>query len=184
MRSRRFIIAIALSAAANGFLTSPAQAFFGFGSDDTGKIGLDLNRGYDVNTVTTVSGKVISSPHKVDNEQVVAEIRSGNEIVSLTVGPSGYWDKNGIPLRANDDISAKGSRAQGKDGKTYVLTQKLSNRTTGKQIVLRNDKGEPAWTGADMSNSMRSGSSSGGSGMMRGGGGMMRSGGGGGMMRR
>lgn len=184
MRSRRFILAVVLSAAANGFLTGPAQAFFGFGSDGTEKIGLDLNRGYDVNTVTTVSGQVVSLPHKVGNEQVITEIRSGNEIVSLSVGPSGYWDKNGIPLRTNDEVSAKGSKAQGKDGKTYVLTQKLSNRTTGKQIVLRNDKGEPAWTGADVGNSMRSGSDSGGSGMMRGGGGMMRSGGGGGMMRR
>ena len=67
--------------------------------------------------------------------------------------------------------------AQGKDGKTYLMVQKLSNRTTGSRVALRNDSGGPVWSGQNgngmMSNSPAGGMQQGG-GMMRGGGGMMR----------
>ena len=86
----------------------------------------------------------------------------------------------------NDELSVKGSKAQGQDGKSYVLSQKIVNKTTGAQVELRNDKGEPAWS-ARNSSSNRMESPAGnmrnqGGDMMRGGGGMMW--GGGGMMRR
>ena len=104
----------------------------------------------------------------------------------MFVGHSTYWDKNGIAVHINDDISAKGSKAQGKDGKTYLLGQKLVNRTTGVQVELRNENGDGAWTGASIPGTTRMENSS--HGQMNQGGGMMRSGGnimrgGGGMMR-
>lgn len=158
-----------------------------FGSDDKGQSGLDFTSGYDINTVTTMSGRAISLPHVGEKNNVIVEIRSGNESLNICVGPGPYWEKQGIAINLNDELTVKGSRAQGKDGKSYLLTQKLVNRTTGAQMDLRSDKGEPAWSGPDMNNSMRSQSPAGGmrtqgGGMMRSGGGMMRSGGG--MMRR
>jgi hypothetical protein len=39
-----------------------------------------------------------------------------------------------------------GALAEGKDGKRYLLTQKLTNTTTGREIVLRNKEGVPAWS--------------------------------------
>ena len=154
-------------------------AFAGFfGSDDKGKSGLDFTGGYDINTVTTMSGRVISLPHRGEKENIIVEIRSGTESLNISVGPGSYWEKKGIAINLNDELIVKGSKAQGKDGKSYLLTQKLVNRTTGAQMDLRSDKGEPVWSRSDM-NSMRPESPAGGmrnqgGGMMRGGGGMRR----------
>ncbi|MBT0664263.1 DNA-binding protein [Geobacter pelophilus] len=157
-----------------------ALAGFGFGGDDTGKSGLDLNRGYDINTVTTMSGKVTTLPRQIEKEHVVIEIRSGHDPVSICVGPHAYWEAKGVLIKLNDELSVKGAIAQGQDGKTYLLAQKLMNKTTGTQVELRNEKGMPSWSGRNM-NAAGSGRTDGG--MRNQGGGMMR-GGGGGMMRR
>jgi hypothetical protein len=149
-------------------------------SDDTGKSGLDFNHGYDINTVSAVTGRAIAQPRPGEKENVFVEIKRGTESLNVSVGPASYWEKQGIAIHANDELSVKGSRAQGQDGKSYLLAQKLVNRTTGAQVDLRNDKGEPAWSGKGMAGSRSEGI---GSSMRNMGGGMMR-GGGGGMMRR
>jgi len=149
-----------------------------FAADAGGKSGLDLDRGYDVNTVATISGKVLSVPRVADKETVIIEITSGTEAVHLSVGPHSYWEKHGVALHPNDDITIKGSKAQGKDGKIYLLVKTLENRTKGSQVELRNDRGEAAWNGAHMRPTMNVRPAGGqrhqGGGMMRGGGGMMR----------
>ena len=178
MTTGRFPSIIAIVLLVHCLLVVTAFAGF-FGSDDKGKSGLDFNRGYDVNTVSTVSGRAVSLPHPGEKGNVLIEIKSGNETFNLSVGPGSYWGKKGIAINLNDELAVKGSKAQGLDGKSYVLTQKLVNRTTGAQVELRSENGEPAWSGRDM-NSMPERPAGG----MRGqGGGMMR-GGGGGMMRR
>ena len=156
----------------NFLLFGTAFAGFGFGGNDLGKSGLDFNKGYDVNTVTTVSGRVVSSPRTDKNEHVFVEVKAGGEIISLSLGPKSFWEKKEIALHPNDDITAKGSKAQGKDGKTYLMVQKLTNRTTGGQSVVRDERWGSAGSGRNASGMMPSGP----------GGGMMR-GGGGGMMR-
>ena len=183
----RFFSIIIWAVALNCLLIGTVFAGF-WGSDDKGKSGLDFNSGYDINTVSTMSGRVTSPPHPGEKENVIVEIKRGNETLNIGVGPGSYWEKNGIAINVHDDLSVKGSRAQGNDGKSYLLAQKLVNRTTGAQVDLRNEKGEPVWSGRNM-NSTRSGGpvgsmrNQGGEMMRSGGGGMMRSGGGG-MMRR
>jgi hypothetical protein len=181
MRPGHFVTRIILNTATICLLTASMSFGFSFGSDDRGKSGLDLNRGYDINTVTTVTGRVAALPQTGDRGGVTIAIISNSETVHLYVGPNSYWDKKGIPVRLNEDISAKGSKSQGKDGRTYLLAQRIVNRTTGAQVNLRNEKGEPGWLGADTTDHTPAASQGGG--MMRGGS-MMRSGGGGGMMRR
>mgnify|MGYP001344783202 CR=1 FL=1 len=156
----------------------PADAGFGFGSDDVGKSGLDLNQGYDINTVTTVAGRVVVAPRQGEKDQFIVEIASASGLVNVSIGPATFWQSKGVPVSLNDELSAKGSLAQGEDGKTYLLAQKLVNKTTGSQVELRNEKGVPSWSGRGMG-STRSGRSQGG--MRSHGGAMMR---GGGMMRR
>lgn len=177
MKLVRFSLICMMAIFLNCQLLGTASAGF-FGSDDKGKSGLDLISGYDINTVTTMSGRVISLPHSGEKENLILEIKSSNESLNISLGPGQYWEKKGIAVSVNDDLSVKGSKAQGRDGKTYILAQKLVNKTTGAQIDLRNDKGEPAWTGRNTSNKQM-GSPVGG--MRNQGGGMMRSGGG--MMR-
>ncbi|QEM68066.1 DNA-binding protein [Geobacter sp. FeAm09] len=164
----RFFSVVTLAIVLNGLLTGPAFAGFGFGSDAAGKSGLDFARGYDVNTVTTVTGRVVSSPQAGEKEHIFVDVKAGGEIISLNLGPKSFWEKKEIPLHPNDDITAKGSKAQGKDGKTYLMVQKLTNKTTGSQTALRNDQGRAAWSGWNSGGMMQGG------GMMRGGGGMMR----------
>ncbi len=173
MRIDRFPPVITLAVVLNCLFIGTSFAGFGFGGDDLGKSGLDFNKGYDVNTVTTVSGRVASSPRTDENGHVFVDVRTAGETISLNLGPKRFWEKQEIPLRPNDVIAAKGSKAQGQDGKTYLLVQKLANRTTGANAVVRNERGGAGWSGGNMGGMMSNGP----------GGGMMR-GGGGGMMRR
>ncbi|TSK07919.1 MAG: DNA-binding protein [Geobacter sp.] len=181
MSYRRFTLTLILSIFLSGLAGNASAGFLGFGSEEKGKTGLDFNRGYDLNTVGIVNGHVMSLPHAVENEQYAFEIQTGTGPVNVTVGPGSYWQKSGIALRINDEISAKGAKAQGQDGKQYLLTQKLVNRTTGTTAELRSENGAPVWSGKNSGSSgFRSQDGRFGGGFMRGGG-MM---GGGGMMRR
>lgn len=177
MAKGRFSSIMTLVIVLNCLLVGPALAGFGFGGNDEGKSGLDFNKGYDVNTVTTVSGHVASPPRSGEKGYIFVEIKAGAEAVNLSLGPGSFWNEKEFPLHQNDEIIAKGSKAQGKDGKTYLMVQKLTNRTTGAQTVVRNELGVSAWSGRNESG-MRSNGPAGAmmrdGGMMRGGGGMMR----------
>jgi hypothetical protein len=154
--------------------------FAGFwNSDDKGKSGLDFNRGYDLNTVSTVTGKVISPPRSGEKAHLFVAIKQGSETLNISVGPESYWERKGFAINVNDELSVKGSKAQGQDGRSYLLAQKLVNRTTGAQLDLRNEAGEPSWSGRGTNGTRSQGA---GGTMRNTGGGMMRSGGG--MMRR
>lgn len=149
---------------------------FGFGGTDAEKSGLDFARGYDPETVTTVTGRVVVTPHSGEGGGTFIDVQAGGELVMLHVGPASYWEKNGIPVRLNDEISAKGSKAQGRDGKSYLITRELTNKTAGASVEVRGDRGEPLWGSRSMggASSERSGGSMGGrSGGMRFRGGMM-----------
>lgn len=159
---------------------SAFAGFLWFGSAEKGGSGLDFNRGYDVNTVGVIDGRVVSLPRQVESGQYIFEMRTGTGTVNVSVGPGSFWEKTGIPMRVNDEVSAKGARAQGQDGKQYLITQKLVNRTTGNTIELRSESGAPVWSGQNRGPSgFKSQDGRFGGGFMRGGG-MM----GGGMMRR
>jgi hypothetical protein len=174
----RLFCAVVCAISLNCMLSSAAWAGF-WSSDDKGKSGLDFNHGYDINTVNTISGRVVSQPRQGEQGNSILEIKRGSETLNVSVGPESYWEKKGIALNLNDEVSVKGSRAQGQDGKSYLLAQKLVNRTTGAQLELRNEKGEPAWSASSMTGPRSEGAAGGmmrnqGGGMMRGGGGMMR----------
>lgn len=160
------------------------QASTALAGDAAGKSGLDLDRGYDVNTVAMVTGKVSTPPYSGDREITFVDISNSSEKLHLAVGPSSYWEKHGIKLALNDEVYARGSKTQGRDGAIYMLVRKLENRTTGSQIELRTEQGEAVWNGAKIQPSIKErfpgGQMNRGGGMMNRGGGMNRSGG---MMR-
>lgn len=126
---------------------SHADAGWGFGHGwgwRTG--GLNLDHGYDVNTVVSVTGRVVALVVK-DERHVFAELRTDDGTVHLVLGPQWYWDTHPIALRPNDVVAARGSKALDEDGATYILCQKVTNQTTGAEIVLRSDGGKPVWSG-------------------------------------
>lgn len=130
------------------FSIPPAHAGWGFGwGNEWEKSGLDFERGYDLNTVTTTSGKVVAVQVTGENGPAVIEITAGKGNLYLVVGPKWFWAKTGVGVTPGDDLVARGARAQGADGRSYLLTQRLTNRTTGGQVELRSEQGSPFWQG-------------------------------------
>ncbi|GFO56366.1 hypothetical protein GMSM_33730 [Geomonas sp. Red276] len=174
-RFSAIVLAISLNLLA---ATSSLAGFFDFGSGSRGASGLDFQRGYDVNTVATVSGRVTSPPRLEEPDQYLVDVQQGGEVVRLSLGPASYWERKGIPLKANDLVTAKGARAQGQDGRSYLLTQRLVNRSSGSQLELRSESGAPNWAQHSLStggNRPAGGALFQGGGMLfRGGGSMMR----------
>lgn len=147
---------------------SHAWSLFGDSSSISAS-GLDLVQGYDRNTVVTLTGRVAASPDPA-SDPVTMELLVGTEKVTLVLGPRWYLQDDTLEWKNGDTVTARGSKAQGKDGRTYLLTQSIGTAGGG-QMVLRSDTGRPGWSGG------------GGGGQQGGGGIQQRSGGGAGMRR-
>ncbi len=125
---------------------SSAEAFWGFGSNgDGGKSGLDLVQGYDRNTVVTLEGRVAVTPDP-EADPVTVEMIVGSERIMVVLGPRWYLQHDDLNWKTGDSISVRGSKAQGKDGLTYLLAEWV-NGPEGSQMVLRSETGRPGWSG-------------------------------------
>lgn len=143
MNKAVFILIAAVIIFGNG---AEARAFWG-GDTRLNSSGLDVNAGYDVNTVTTITGTVISPPSKADSgEHTQMIISTGKETATVLLGPWSYWEKQGCTINRDQEISVTGSRAQGKDGSTYLFAQRLDNKASGITLSLRSETGTPAWS--------------------------------------
>jgi hypothetical protein len=141
------------------------RAFWGFG-DDQGKSGLDFEKGYDLNTVTTIKGKTVSVETD-DKGPVTIVLKQGDVTIHAIVAPKWYWSDRGIIIKPGDEVEVSGAKAQGKDGNMYIISREIANLATGEAVTLRNGTGKPAWSGGGRVNH-------GGTGMQRRFGGRMR----------
>ncbi|MBU4237513.1 MAG: hypothetical protein KKI01_14495 [Proteobacteria bacterium] len=159
------------------FLIVPfsAQAFWG--NDEENSPALNLESGYDVNTVTTVTGQILSIQSGVDRPNLQLEIDDSGTRMMVFLGPQRYWVDQGVPLKVGDKVVVRGSKAQGQDGVIYILAQKITETSQGLAVILRDASGHPNWAGGRMGNRNQTGGGGGGS---RGGGGSGGGGGGGG----
>ncbi len=146
MKSGRFFTILLTILVMTGFRAGNGHAFWGFGAD-RGKSGLDLETGYDLNTVTTVKGKVISVNANAGEGPVTITIRQGNQNLNAVAAPTWYWSDRGIPINANDEVQVSGAKAQGKDGNMYIISKEITNLSTGRSVTLRKDNGSPSWRG-------------------------------------
>lgn len=127
-------------------LQTPAEAFWGFGSgQDGGASGLDLIQGYDRNTVATYTGRVAASP-SMTADPVTVDLVVGNEKFVVIIGPRWYLQDDNLDLKPGDIVTTRGSRAQGKDGRIYLLSQWVRGASS-EPLVLRNESGRPGWSG-------------------------------------
>lgn len=131
-------------------MTFPVVAHAFWGSDGDKHSGLNLETGYDVNTVTTLSGRIISVQIDDTHRNCQFELDSNGSRTIVVLGPQRYWSENGIALKVNNTITVTGSKAQGKDGNAYVLAQKITDSTLNSSISLRNESGRPVWAGSGM----------------------------------
>ncbi len=154
-----------------------AHAFLGFGSSQAGATsGLDLVQGYDRNTVTTLTGRVAASPDRAA-DPVVLELSTAKGAVVVVLGPNWYLQSDALDWKVGSSVAVRGSLAQGRDGRTYLLAQWVENPDGG-TLVLRSATGRPGWSGGG------GGRRSGGQGGMGGGSGQMMGGSGNGRMGR
>jgi hypothetical protein len=131
-------------------LSSPVAAYAFWGSDSDRQSGLNLETGYDANTVTSMTGHVVSVQAGDDRRNAQLELESNGARTVVVLGPQSYWVQHGIALKAGDIITVRGSKAQGKDGIVYVLAQKVTDISLNTAVSLRNESGRPAWAGGGM----------------------------------
>lgn len=125
---------------------APCSAGWLFGGESgVERSGLDLVQGYDRNTVVTITGRVAVSPNP-DIDPVVVELAAGADHVMVVLGPRWYWQNDDIDFAKGDLLTVRGSRAQGKDGRSYLLVQRLSG-PGNRQLEVRSETGRPNWAG-------------------------------------
>lgn len=123
-----------------------ASAFWGSGSTDVAS-GLDVAAGFDVNTITTVTGSAMTLPERKGQEQhTVMTVAATQGAVTVVLGPWWYWEKQNFIVVKSQELTVTGSLAQGKDGALYLFAQKIENRSTGATVTLRSESGKPFWS--------------------------------------
>jgi hypothetical protein len=132
-------------------LPLPALAFWGR-NDSSNPPSLNLKSGYDVNTVATVTGRISSIYTGDDRPNVELKLESEGEGVVICIGPQRYWAENVLPFKTGDEITVRGSKAQGGDGIIYLMAQKITGTTQDVSVILRDDSGRPVWAGNGMRN--------------------------------
>ncbi|MDD2540749.1 MAG: hypothetical protein PHH28_06855 [Desulfuromonadaceae bacterium] len=125
---------------------------FWWSGDDT-QSGLNLETGYDINTVTMITGRIISVQTGNGHRNAQLELENNGTRVVVILGPQRYWAENGISLKSGDYVTIRGSKAQGTNGVVYILAQKITDTTQETEVSLRNESGRPAWAGGGMRNS-------------------------------
>jgi len=143
---RRFLILIA-AAALLLVWAGAADAFWGFGdAGESEGSGLDLETGYDRNTVVKISGPVAVPPRPLVGGLIAVDLNLPDQRIVVVLGPAWYLQDDNLDWKIGDRVTVQGSLAQGKDGKTYLLTQRVST-PAGATIDLRGENGSPSWTG-------------------------------------
>jgi hypothetical protein len=103
-------------------------------------------RDYDLKTVETISGYVLSiektTPAKRRGYWVDLMLQTGNETIAVQLGPAWYIDKQTPRIEANDTITVTGSRLT-LDGRSAIVAADI---TKGNELLkLRDDNGIPVW---------------------------------------
>lgn len=122
-----------------------AHAFWGIGDDKPS--GLNLGTGYDANTVTTMTGRIVTTISVDEHGNARFELENGDVRLVVILGPQRYWAEHGIALKPGDSVVVRGSKAQGKDGVVYLLAQKITETSLNTSVSLRTESGQPDWSG-------------------------------------
>lgn len=146
MKSGRFFTFSIILVCLSCLPVASALAFWGIG-EDKGKSGLDFEKGYDLNMVTTIKGKVISIYTGEGGGPVTIVIKQHAGTIHAVAAPEWFWSDRGISIKVHDEIEVSGAKAQGKDGNMYIISREITNLSTSKSVTLRAENGRPAWRG-------------------------------------
>ncbi len=102
---------------------------------------------YDVKTVETISGKVVSvttiTPEKGMSAGVHLMLKTDKTTISVHLGPAWYIENQDIKIATGDKIEVKGSRITF-EGKPAIIAAEVQKGND--MLVLRNENGIPVWS--------------------------------------
>jgi hypothetical protein len=127
--------------------SSAQRGMRGRGSGGWGA-GSNYGRMYDLKTVETVSGEVISvdriTPMKGMSSGVHLMLKTDKETLSVHLGPVWYLENQDIKIEAKDKIEVKGSKITF-EGKPAIIAAEV--RKGDDVLKLRDEAGFPSWSG-------------------------------------
>lgn len=126
-------------------LTSAGLAQRGQGVMGSGGMG---GRMYDPQTVTTVSGEVVSadtvSGPRGRYQGLHLTLKTAAETIAVHLGPSWYLDQQKITFAPKDTVEITGSRIS-LEGKPVIIAGEV--KKGGQTLKLRDANGIPVWAG-------------------------------------
>jgi len=134
------------------FLMIAANSFAEQGADWRGSggwgMGGQYTRLYDVKTVETISGEILSvdkfNPQKGMSAGIHIKVKTDKETISVHLGPVWYMEKQDVKLSPKDKIEVKGSRITF-NGKPAIVAAEVKK---GDEILtLRDANGVNMWSG-------------------------------------
>jgi hypothetical protein len=110
--------------------------------------GAPYSRMYDLKTVETISGEVVSvdviTPVKGMCYGVHLMVKTEKETISVHLGPGWYIENQDTKIEPKDKVEVTGSRIT-LDGKPAIIATEVKK---GEEILkLRDEKGVPLWSG-------------------------------------
>ncbi len=111
--------------------------------------GSQYNRMYNVNTVETITGEVISvdkiTPVKGMSYGIHLLVKTGKETISVHLGPSWFMDNQKIKINPKDKVTVTGSRITYKSIPAIIGSEITKGDVT---LTLRDKNGYPVWSGS------------------------------------
>jgi hypothetical protein len=110
--------------------------------------GSQYNKMYNVNTVETISGEVVSvdkiSPVKGMSFGIHLLVRTTDkDTISVHLGPGWFMDKQKIIINPKDEITVTGSRIIYQNNPAIIASEIKKGEDT---IILRDKNGYPVWS--------------------------------------
>lgn len=102
--------------------------------------------GYDENTEVVLSGTV-REIIKEERGPVIVRVLHRDRIYNVITAPPWYLVRQHIFFRQGLEIEVTGSRVLARDGVFYLISRKLKEVRTGREIMLRDDSLRPLWRG-------------------------------------
>ena len=106
------------------------------------------SRMYDPNTIETIRGQVVGTntftPGRGMSQGMQLLVKTGNQTISVHLGPSWYLDRQDFSIKNGDEIEVTGSRIDF-SGNPAIIAAEV--RQGGKVLKLRDNNGIPVWRG-------------------------------------
>jgi hypothetical protein len=121
------------------------SAFNAYSQEKDG-IGSGYKNLYDINTVETITGEIISVDKVYSDNNLTYGVHmalySSEGLLSVHLGPSWFVDNQEIQLTSGDFVSVTGSRLTFNNNQIIIAKEVMKDNAV---LLLRDDTGYPLW---------------------------------------